>query len=66
MPLLAHLTDLRKSLVRAFVWVLLGFCVCYIKSETIYEFLARPILQELKNRKQHKNWNFIFICKAYR
>lgn len=51
MPLLAHLTDLRKSLVRAFVWVLLGFCVCYIKSETIYEFLARPILQELKRHQ---------------
>lgn len=50
-PLLAHLTDLRSSLVRAFVWILAGFCLCYIKSEIIYDFLTQPILTELKRHQ---------------
>ncbi|MBF0096756.1 MAG: twin-arginine translocase subunit TatC [Magnetococcales bacterium] len=43
MPLLDHLIELRNRLVVSVAAVLVGFIVCYIFSEPIFEFLVRPL-----------------------
>jgi sec-independent protein translocase protein TatC len=43
MPLLDHLIELRNRLVVSVLAVLVGFIVCYVFSEPIFEFLVRPL-----------------------
>ncbi|MBF0185523.1 MAG: twin-arginine translocase subunit TatC [Magnetococcales bacterium] len=43
MPLLEHLIELRNRLLISVLAILVGFFVCYIFSEPIFEFLVRPL-----------------------
>ena len=38
----SHLTELRSRLIKAFIFLLFSFVVCYIFSAEIYDFLVKP------------------------
>ncbi len=44
-PLLDHLIELRRRLVRAVIALVLAFCVCLYFADHIFGFLVRPLTQ---------------------
>lgn len=42
-----HLAELRTRLVRSFIYVMVGFVVCYTFIEPIFAILAQPLIQVL-------------------
>jgi sec-independent protein translocase protein TatC len=44
-PLLDHLIELRKRLIRAFLALLLTFGICFYFAEQIFSFLVQPLVQ---------------------
>ena len=49
LPLTAHLQELRKRLILAFVAVGAGFVLCYAFAESIFDILAAPLLKAMPN-----------------
>jgi len=45
LPLTAHLQELRKRLILAFVAVSIGFFLCYAFAESIFNILAAPLIK---------------------
>lgn len=52
MSFLDHLDELRKRLVRSVIIVFIAFVFCFYFSETIYRFLAIPIVRALNEAAQ--------------
>ncbi len=50
-PLLEHLIELRKRLVRSLWAFALAFVVCYAFANEIYEFLVRPLAQLVEGQE---------------
>ncbi len=50
MPLLDHLIELRTRLIYSAIALMVGFVVCYIVSEDIYQFLVNPLAELLHER----------------
>ncbi len=50
MPLLAHLTELRRRLMWSMAAFMVAFFICYHFSTAIYSFLAQPLADILQNR----------------
>jgi len=50
MPLLAHLTELRRRLMWSMAAFMVAFFICYHFSTSIYSFLAQPLADILQNR----------------
>lgn len=44
LPLTAHLQELRKRLIHSFVAVGVGFALCYLFAEKIFDILSTPLL----------------------
>jgi len=44
-PLLDHLVELRKRLIRAFLALIAAFGVCFYFADEIFAFLAQPLVQ---------------------
>jgi sec-independent protein translocase protein TatC len=51
MPLLQHFEELRRRLFLIVVGILAGFVICLTYSKQIYNFLALPVLEVLKDQK---------------
>jgi sec-independent protein translocase protein TatC len=49
-PLMEHLTELRKCLIRAALAFIVGLFACFFVAEYILNFLAEPIADILRNR----------------
>lgn len=47
MPLLGHLQELRKRIILIFIFIFLGFCLCYGFAEEIFSFIVTPLRMEL-------------------
>lgn len=47
MTLRDHLTELRKRLFRAFLWVILGFVICYPFAEELFGLLFKPLMKAM-------------------
>ena len=47
MTLRDHLTELRKRLFRAFMWMILGFMVCYPFAEQLFDLLFKPLMKAM-------------------
>ena len=53
MSLIDHLTELRKRLVWCFVYLIIVFIVCFYFADTLFSFLAAPLVDLLdKDRGQ--------------
>jgi len=50
MPLLDHLIELRNRLIYSVLALMVGFIICYIFAEDIYQFLVNPLAELLHAR----------------
>lgn len=48
LPFLAHLEELKTRLVRSILVMLVGVVVCFFVAESIFDFLAAPLVQALQ------------------
>lgn len=51
-PMLAHIIELRARLIRCFIAIGLGFCVCYYFSEDIYRWLVMPLAEAMHGEQR--------------
>ena len=54
MSFLEHLDELRRRLIRSFVFVFIAASVCWFVSGQIYEFLSVPVKRALAAAQQHQ------------
>ncbi len=47
MSLRDHFTELRKRLLRAFLWALVGFAACYPFAEELFSLLFQPLMRTM-------------------
>ena len=52
MSFLDHLDELRKRLIRSALFIAIAFVVCWIFSQTIYNFLQVPVLAAMNEAKR--------------
>ena len=49
MNFLYHLKELRQKLIYSIIFFILSFVICFYFSQTIFEFLAKPLTSILKD-----------------
>jgi sec-independent protein translocase protein TatC len=54
MSFLEHLDELRRRLIRSFIFIILAGAVCWIFSIQIYGFLTRPIVHALSEAQRRQ------------
>ncbi len=54
MPLLDHLDELRRRIIRSAVFIFLALIACWFVSNSIYNFLAHPVRQALADAQQRQ------------
>ncbi|MGQ9509774.1 MAG: twin-arginine translocase subunit TatC [Thermodesulfobacteriota bacterium] len=62
LPLTAHLKELRTRLIASFVAIGIGFVLCYIFSQTLFNILAKPLFKVLP---QGGALIFISVAEAF-
>jgi sec-independent protein translocase protein TatC len=65
MPLLEHLSELRRRLLWSGVGFLIAFLVCYHFSFQIYSFIAHPLVEVLKSRGQTPRLIYTQLYEAF-
>lgn len=58
-PLIEHLAELRKRLIRAMIAFIIGMMICFTVATPIFNFLTQPLCQQLAQRGQ--DCDLIFI-----
>ena len=49
MSFLQHLEELRMRIIRALLWIGVGFCACWYYAERIFGYMQKPIMTALAN-----------------
>ncbi len=65
MTLRDHLTELRKRLCYIFLFILVGFCVCWAWAEPMFHLMMEPLYQALPAARQELNFTHpteAFFC----
>ncbi|QDH15629.1 twin-arginine translocase subunit TatC [Oecophyllibacter saccharovorans] len=65
MPLMAHLTELRKRLIWCLVTFALAFVLCYHFSGDIYRFLAQPLAAIMRQRGEQPHLIYTALYEAF-
>ncbi len=65
MPLLEHLSELRRRLIWSAVAFLLAFFLCYHFAPRIYDFLAAPLANALKARGEKPELIYTALYEAF-
>ena len=65
MPLLDHLSELRRRLLWSAVAFIIAFLICYHFAPRIYEFLAAPLANALKARGQAPQLIYTALYEAF-
>jgi sec-independent protein translocase protein TatC len=65
MPLLDHLTELRKRLMWCFVSVILAFLIAYQFKTRIYDFLAHPLFVAMANEPGAHEMIYTGLTEAF-
>ena len=65
MPLLDHLVELRRRLLRSVIAILVLFFVCYYFSADIYDFLVRPLADILNELGGDRRLIFTALHEAF-
>tara|TARA_B100000029_G_scaffold452960_1_gene478468 strand:- start:40 stop:807 length:768 start_codon:yes stop_codon:yes gene_type:complete len=60
-----HLTELRSRLVRSVVYLFVFFIICYIFSESIYNFLLSPYAEAVKNDDSNRRMIFTALHETF-
>ena len=62
LPLTSHLQELRKRLIFSFIAIGVGFILCYAFSDTLFDILAKPLLNVMPKKN---SLIFISVAKAF-
>ncbi len=65
MPLLDHLIELRRRLIRSAIAFALAFFVCYHFSSQIYLFLAQPLAHIMRHRGEQPHLIYTALYEAF-
>ena len=60
-----HLTELRSRLVKSIVYLFVFFIICYIFSESIYNFLLAPYADAVKNDDLNRRMIFTALHETF-
>lgn len=55
MGFLDHLEELRRRIIRSFLYVAVGFCVCFAFHEKLFTWMKNPIIYALQSHHQQVN-----------
>ena len=61
----SHLTELRSRLIKAFIFLLFSFVVCYIFSAEIYDFLVKPYSSAIIENNLDRRLIFTALHEAF-
>jgi sec-independent protein translocase protein TatC len=64
-PLMNHLLDLRRRLLYSLAAFFLAFCICYIYSEAIFQFLAKPLARIFEAKGQERRLIYTSLTEAF-
>ena len=64
-PLLDHLLELRQRLIYTLIGFVVVFCVCYLYSESIFQFLVRPLAQLLQTKGTGRRLIYTGLTEAF-
>ena len=64
-PLIEHLTELRTRLMKAALFFIVGMISCFFVSSQIFNFLAEPIVNILKNNGQEPDLIFTGLQQGF-
>jgi sec-independent protein translocase protein TatC len=65
MPLLEHLSELRRRLIWSAATFLVAFIICYHFAPRIYDFLAEPLAHALKARGEKPDLIYTALYEAF-
>lgn len=65
MPLLDHLTELRRRLILSLAAFVLAFIVCYQFAAPIYDFLVAPLAHEMLKRGADRHMIYTGLTEAF-
>lgn len=65
MPLMEHLTELRRRLLWSAAGLLIAFLACYHFSFQIYSFIAHPLVQVMKSRGEEPTLIYTQLYEAF-
>ena len=65
MPLLDHLVELRRRLIRSAIAFAIAFAVCYHFSSRIYFFLAQPLAHIMRHRGEQPHLIYTALYEAF-
>lgn len=65
MPLLEHLSELRKRLIWSAATFLLAFIICYHFAPRIYDFLAEPLAHAMEARGEKPDLIYTALYEAF-
>ena len=65
MPLLAHLVELRKRLIRSAIAFAIAFALCYHFSSRIYFFLAQPLAHIMRARGEQPHLIYTALYEEF-
>ena len=60
-----HLTELRSRLVKSIIYLFVFFIICYIFSESIYNFLLAPYADAVKNDDLNRRMIFTALHETF-
>ena len=64
-PLLEHLVELRKRLIYSLIAFFMVFSVCYFFSETIFQFLVKPLATLLQAKGEGRRLIYTGLTEAF-
>lgn len=64
-PLIEHLSELRTRLIRVAIFFILGIVICFSVASHIFNFLAVPIVDILKNNGQEPDLIFTGLQQGF-
>ena len=62
---ISHLTELRKRLIRSFIFLIILFIGCYIFAEHLYGFLVEPFAQAVKDDGSNRRLIFTALQETF-
>ena len=65
MPLLDHLVELRRRLIRSAIAFMIAFFLCYHFSSRIYFFLAQPLAHIMRSRGEQPHLIYTALYEAF-
>ncbi len=64
-PLVEHLTELRTRLIKSAVFFIFGIVICFTVASDIFNFLAKPIANILRNNGQEPDLIFTGLQQGF-